>query len=87
MKKVIFQKFVEENVIGVDKIVRHKDGTFSLRRGFFYRHGMDSAKWADKVSERLKEAGVDFEVVEHTEVWQAWPKDSWFNCKVKVNSF
>ena len=82
-----FKKFVEENVDGVDKIIRHKDGTFSLHRGFFYRHGMTSEKWAEKVSDRLKEANVDFEVVKHNEHWAAWPKDSWFIVTVKVNSF
>ena len=87
MKKIIFQKFVEENIMGVDKIVRHKDGTFSLKKGFFYRHGMDSDKWANILSERLSKANVNFNIVESFEDWNAWPKDSWFVVKIEVLNY
>ena len=86
MKKS-FKNFVAEQAIGVDKVVRHKDGTFSLKSAFFYRHGRTAEKFADRVSADLKEAGVKFTVEECFEDWNSWPKDSWFVARIRVESF
>jgi len=83
MKKKNFKKFAQDEMIGFDKVVKHKDGTYSINRYFFYRHGMDSKKWAEKVYANLKAKGIEVEIISHTEHWNAWPKDSWFNVKVK----
>ena len=92
MAKMIFKKFIEEYVeahvgVGIDKVVRHKDGTYSFKHGFFYRLGMTSEKWAEKVSKGLEKAGVTFELVDSTEDWNAWPKDSWFVATFKIVNY
>jgi RIO-like serine/threonine protein kinase len=84
MKKVIFQKFAEKEVGGFDRIVHHKDGTFSFKRGFFYRHGMTAEKYAEMMCVRLKEARVEFQFLESIEDWNPWPKDSWFVARFKI---
>ena len=36
MKKIT-KKYLEENFIGFDKVSKTKNGTFKIRRGYFYR--------------------------------------------------
>jgi hypothetical protein len=78
-----FRKLAE-GLTGIDKVVRHKNGTFSLKRGYFYRHGMDESKWASRVFDMLKKENVDFEIVESFDDWNTWPKDSWFVCIIRL---
>ena len=77
-RKQSFKKFVEENIIGVDKLVKHKDGTYSFKRGFFYRHEMDDEKFGRQISNSLTKEGIEFRLIKTFEDWNAWPKDSWF---------
>lgn len=84
MPKLIFQKFAEKNIEGFDRIVHHKDGTFSFKQGFFYRHGMTAEKYADNMCVRLEKAKVKYELVEAIEDWNPWPRDSWFVARFKI---
>lgn len=63
-----------------DKVVTKKDGTFAVRRGYFYRHGMTAEKLASEYTTALPE----FEVVNFSDHWNAWPKDSFFEVVVRV---
>lgn len=47
-----------------DTLGRSK-GDIVARRGFFYKHGMTSEKFADLVNEALEKAGCVERVVEH----------------------
>jgi hypothetical protein len=49
--------------IGVDSIGKNKAGAIVIRRGFFYRNGMDCAKFTAKVDAALKAAGLEFTIV------------------------
>lgn len=70
-------------VSGVSKVVAKKDDTYSVRRGYFYRHGHTAVKWGERVTEQL---GADFELVECNDIWKPWPQDSYFEAIVrKVN--
>jgi hypothetical protein len=82
-----FKKFVEENLVGVDKTVKHKDGSFSLKKGFFYKHGLTAEKHAAKVEDQFKKLGVEFELIEAYEDWSSWPKDSWMTAKFRIMKF
>ena len=55
------------NNVSADDITKHQDGTMTFRRGFFYRHGQSSDKWAQNVSDQLTKAGVKHSVVDHHE--------------------
>ena len=79
-----FKKFVEENFMFVDKTVRHKDGSFYLKRGFFYRHGLTAEKHVERIVKQFKELGVEYELLDSYEDWNAWPKDSWMVAKFKI---
>jgi len=44
--------------LGLADTVSHKEGVFTLRRGFFYRHGMDAEQYAAGVVAALPGAVV-----------------------------
>lgn len=62
-----------------DKLTARKDGTVEVKRGYFYRHGMTSDQWAQRVQAALDAAGcTSCKVVDHRDDWREWPKDSEF---------
>ena len=63
-----------------DKIVCHKDGTMSVKYGYFYRHGNDAGKWATIVLDAL---GNKAELVDCLDAYASWPKDSYFVAIIK----
>jgi len=54
----------------VDSVGRNKLGQIVLRKGFFYRMGMDSQKLAEQVQAKLDAAGVKLKVVDRGEQWR-----------------
>jgi len=78
--KMVSKKQVKEAVIIAsgqvhsEKTIAKQDGTYEVRKSFFYTHGGSSEKWAEKVSNTLP--GV--RVVTSTEYWKAWPKTSYW---------
>lgn len=64
-----------------DKIVAHRDGTVSVKRSYFYHHGMTAEKWAARVlwSKVGNESVGSFAtVVDKYDDWHAWPTESYF---------
>lgn len=51
-------------LIGADDISKNKDGSHTIRRGFYYASGT-SAGHADKISKGLNELGIKHDVVDH----------------------
>ena len=47
---------------------KDKDKNTLVRKGFFYTHGKTSKDHANKVSQRLNDAGIEHEVVDHGEI-------------------
>ncbi len=69
---------IDPNVFA-DKITARKDGTVEVKRGYFYRHGMTSEQWAQRVQTALNDAGcTSCKVVDHRDDWREWPKGSEF---------
>lgn len=58
---------VRDNVSS-DDMTKHGDGTVTFRRGYFYRHGETSDKWAGRVSDQLNKAGIKHTVLDHDDV-------------------
>lgn len=52
-----------------DSVGKNKAGNIVVRRGYFYRHGMDSAKYAERVLAALGDRAV---LVDHGDVWRAF---------------
>lgn len=61
--------------------LRLRNGVFTFKRAYFYRHGNS----AEKVAERLKKAIPDIEIVETEDQWNSWPKTSYFVVRFKFN--
>lgn len=86
----LIKQIVLENIIGIDSVVySRKLNQFRLRRDFFYRHGMTSAKLQESVSKQLamlKTTGEiwDFKPISNQEVWNQWPKDSYFEACYEI---
>ena len=83
MAKKITAKWVNENLIGVSKFVKHKDGTMSFKRSYFYRCGMDADRWSLNVVNQLTEAGITVERVDAIDEFNHWPKTSFFTAVVR----
>ena len=63
------KKLHTDGGLNADDMSRNlKDGTITLHRGFFYRHGKDSQSFANEISKKLTDAGVHHTVVNHGEV-------------------
>ena len=84
MKKIT-KKYLEENFIGFDKVSKTKSGTFKIRRGYFYKHGMDEDTWGREVVAQLKKGGIEAKIVKTQDEWRNWPKDSYFMVEIKIN--
>ena len=55
-----------------DQVSRDKEGNFVFRKGYYYRMGMDSQKFANNVKNSLEKAGLNVEVVDHGDHWAAF---------------
>ena len=56
----------------VETVGRNKLGQFVVRRGFFYRHGMNEVKFAEQVQSKLAESSLDLKVVDRGEKYVAF---------------
>lgn len=73
------------NDSGISDSVRYSDqkGGFVFKRGYFYRQGMTSDKFANAVMTRSRNVGLTPVLLDSTDKWHRWPKDSWFEAVVK----
>lgn len=65
MKTSEVKNILHTNSVSFDTLSQ-KDGVFTLRRGFFYRHGND----ANQIAAKLQEALPNATVVDKGEVWK-----------------
>jgi hypothetical protein len=65
-----------------DKITLHRDGTVSVKRTFFYRHGQTSQSVAQSIVGLLQQNGLKVET-EAEEHWNSWPKDSYWLVRIR----
>ncbi len=63
-----------------DRFMAHKDGSFTYKRSFYYKHGNSS----DNIAERITEAIPGAVVLEARDNQRAWPNTSYFVVKFKV---
>lgn len=65
------RKHLQQNYVGADETDRgwydhdKKDGTHTIRRGFYYKHGRSSEDHAKSVSDELTKLGVKHKIVDH----------------------
>ena len=76
---------LREALAGIaDRVVFHKDGTFTARRDYFYRHGTTSESFSLACQAALRKAGVAIEQTAVQDRWAPWPRDSYFAATFKV---
>ena len=70
MAKMTYARSIRDAIdSGVDSVSKRKDGTIVLRRGFYYRNGMDAESFFLFVSKKLNAAGIKFSVKDYGEKW------------------
>ena len=62
------------------KVICRKDGSFTIKKGYFYSHGMT----ADKLAEQVKGALPRAKIISRRDHFNAWPKQSWFQVDFTV---
>ena len=82
MNKKLTGRFFRENVI-CDKIIKSKD-QIKFRNYFFYTHGRTAESFKNGIEKQLTKLGIDFQLIDYCENWQAWPKDSYFEVIIKL---
>jgi len=50
-----------------DTVGKKRDGSFIIRRGFYYRHGADAESYKIAVCKKLMGAGVGFHIKDYGE--------------------
>ena len=53
-----------------DTVGKNKAGNIVLRRGYFYRNGMDSDKFAHRVLTALADNGIPALIVSKGDIWK-----------------
>ena len=61
-----------ENAVGhiADTVGKNRQGQIVIRRGYFFRNGCDSEKYANRISETLEAAGIKAKIVDSGEKWK-----------------
>ena len=87
MKKAQIKRTVRDALDMVaDRVITHKDGTFTARHTYFYRHGQTADKFADEVAAAIADANFRFTQIDLEDHWAQWPKDSYFQVRFRVAS-
>jgi hypothetical protein len=63
----------------------NKKGGFVFKRGYFYRLGGSPQKLAESVKAKTTALGLTPKIVDTSDNWHAWPKDSWFEAVVSFD--
>ena len=50
-----------------DSVGKKRDGSFVIRRGFYYRHGQDAEGYKIAVCKKLNDSGLDYSLKDYGE--------------------
>lgn len=59
------------------KVIKNR-GKYKIKRIFFYTGGWNVEKEKVRVSEKLREAGINVVEIESHEHWNTWPRESYW---------
>jgi hypothetical protein len=79
-KGAVILNRLQQNGIYPDRVIQKKDKSFEVRFGFFYTHGRTAEKYRDQILLVYPEA----KILEIHEIWNSWPKDSYFSVRFKL---
>ena len=52
-----------------DSVSKRRDGSIVIRRGFYYRHGVDAESYKIAVCKKLNESGLQYKIKDYGEKW------------------
>lgn len=81
-KKQIKNLFEEHTLYDISNY-SYKKGGFVFKRSYFYGMMKDPKKFGQSIEEEAKIIGLTPIIVDTTNNWNRWPKDSWFEAVVK----
>jgi len=60
-----------KNILGsmVDTVGKRRDGSFVIRLGFYYRHGVDAEAYRIAVTKKLNGSGLNYSLKDWGEKW------------------
>ena len=56
----------------VDQVSKKKDGTIVVRKGYFYRNGMNEIAFKERIVDVLTASGIAFRVADYYDHWAAF---------------
>ncbi len=88
-------KLIKDNKINLraDMISKDREGNYVFRKGYFYRPSkLDASDWAEMISQKMKELGIDNTVIESDDIWKPFKggaslkAQSHYLVKIRVNN-
>lgn len=70
--------------ISCDRLIFKADGTVKVKVGYFYTFGNDENKIAEKIKRNLEVKNIKVDILETSNHYNSWPKDSWFEVIFKA---
>jgi hypothetical protein len=61
-----------------------RNGVFIAKRTYYYRHGLTPRRLSQIITATLKDVGININVVDTSDNWHAWPKQSYFEVRFTV---
>lgn len=82
-----------KDTIMTDQISKDREGHYIFRKGYYYRpSSMDPTSWAQSISKRLQEVGINNTVVDSGDIWKPFKggasvkAQSHYYAKIKVDN-
>ena len=76
-----YKKIVKGNF---ENVIFQKNGNIKVKDYYFYSHGRDENKLANSIQTLMRNENVEIEVIEKSNHFNAWPKDSWLEVIFKI---
>ena len=73
-----------KSIIASDSITFQKNGNVKVKQHYFYTHGRTEDKLAVDIRHQLAHNDIEIEIVEKSNHYNSWPKDSWHEVIFKV---
>lgn len=91
-KKQPVDRIIKDTIMA-DQISKDREGNYIFRKGYYYRPSkMSPDDWAEKISKRLQEAGINNSIVDLGDIWKPFKggaslkAQSHYYVKIKVDN-
>jgi hypothetical protein len=91
-KKQSVDRIIKDTIMA-DQISKDREGNYIFRKGYFYRPSkMSPDDWAEKISKKLQEVGINNTVIDSDDIWKPFKggaplkSQSHYYVKIKVDN-